>query len=171
MVEERKDLFFSLNVSIQICSKNSFLSDSFQGIELIFSIFFDQIDFSKGSFSNSFIKFKTRKSDNFCYSFFFHELVNFKNILLSSGHLILLFFLIFILIAIFALFALKGNAGQMQHFFNHCPVVRSVSVERVGLYDCTFSDRREYFFELVGGKVDGCHSIGILQLVTGSVFH
>lgn len=82
MVDERKNFFLSLDVSIEIGSKDSFFPDGFEGIKLIFPIFFDKIDLTKSSFSDSLIELEAAKSNILNFMLFFDKLIQFKYIFL-----------------------------------------------------------------------------------------
>ena len=139
MVEERQDLLLCLDVTIEVGSEYSLLFDGFQGIELILPIFFDEIDLSKGTLSYSFVELEAGEGDDLSDVFFFHELIQFEYILLPGCQF---FILVFFLFAV--AFGLQSYTGHMQHLLNHCSMICSVPVKRIGLHYCTLAMRRKY---------------------------
>lgn len=119
MIDERKNLFFCLNVAVQICAEHSFLANCFECIKLIFSFLLYEVHFSESSLSDSFIKFEATESDGLHFVVFFDELIQFENIFLAiADNFDCLFFLVFLLAVGFSCFIFLGRS-MMEHSFDH----------------------------------------------------
>ena len=92
VVEEREDVFFCLDVSVEICAEYPFLPDGFEGKEGGLSALLDEIDFPKSTLSNFLIEFERGESDGFYFLSFPDKLIELEDMFLPPelGILLLL---------------------------------------------------------------------------------
>jgi hypothetical protein len=95
------------------------------------------------------------------------KLIQFEDILLPRGQLLLLFFSIFFWIA---WSSYQRRCVKRQHFLNHSPAPASVMIEWIALSNLACLEIRKYAFQLVWSKIDCCHAVVVGQFIASPVF-
>lgn len=119
-----------MNVSIETGAEDAFLANGFECVEAVLAVFFDEINFTEGSLPDAFVEFEAGEGDVFDFVLFLDELIHFEDISPAGGQFILLLLLPAHCFGEFQVLLWR----YLQHPFDYCAMIGSVSMERIDFF-------------------------------------